>query len=90
MYISTKNAAFKGTSGQTSVTFQREISPNDNLEKLARDAQILVPEMEKQYWKSNNCCFDKRKELWFGPNKNPVLPKTLKFPSLTTIHALNH
>ena len=38
--ISARNAALKGTNGsQTSVMVQRDISPNDNLEKLARKAQ---------------------------------------------------
>ena len=32
----------------------------------------------------------KKRELWFGPNNNPVLPETLKFPLLTTGHVLNH
>ena len=44
--------------------------------------------MEKQDWK-NNCWLDKKRELCFQPNNNTVL-KTLKFPLLTTVHALNH
>ena len=44
----------------------------------------------KQDWKFNNCWFDKKRRLWFGPNNYPVPPETLKFPLLTTVHALNH
>ena len=46
--ISTRNAALKGTkSNQTSVMVQRDIFPNDKLEKLAREAQQLAPEKKK-------------------------------------------
>ena len=69
---------------------QRDVPPNDNLEKLTRDAQDLAPEKEKQYWKPNNWWFDKKRELCLGPNTNPVLPETLKFLLLATVHALNH
>lgn len=69
---------------------QRDVPLNDNLEKLTRDAQKLAPEKEKQYWKSNNCRFDKKRELGLGPNNNPLLPEILKFPLLTVVHALNH
>lgn len=65
------------------------ISPN-NLEKLAREAQQLASEKEKQDWKSNNCWFDKKTKLWFRSNNKPVLLQTLKFPVLTTIHTSNH
>ena len=64
---------------------QKDVPPNDNLDKLTRDTQQLATEKEKQYWKSNYCWFDKKKELWFGPNDDPVLPETLKFPLLTTV-----
>ena len=48
--------AFKGSvSNQSSVTVQRDISSNDNLEKLAIEAQQLASEKEKQDWKFNNC-----------------------------------
>lgn len=43
----------------------------------------------EQDWKYNNCWFDKKRKLWFGP-QNLVLPETLKFPFLTIVHALNH
>ena len=89
--ISTRNAALKGNnSSQTSFLVQRDISPNDNLEKLAREAQQLALEKEKQDLKFNNCWFDKKTKLWFGPDNDPVLPETLKFPLLTTAHAFNH
>ena len=69
---------------------ERDISPNDNLEKLAREAQQLASEKEKQDWKLNNCWLDKKRKLWFGPNNNQVLPEALKFPVLTIVHAINH
>lgn len=75
---------------QTSVTVQRGISPIDHLEKLARQAQQLVSGKGKHNWKSNNCWFCKKKNLWFGPNNNPVLPETQKCVLLTTGHALPH
>ena len=59
---------------------QRDISPNDDLGKLAREAKQLDPEKEKQEWKFNNCWFDKKRKLWFGPNNNPVLLET-KIPT---------
>lgn len=59
---STKNAALK-TKNLTSVMVQRDVASNDNLEKLTRDTQQLAPEREKQYWKSTNCWFDKKREL---------------------------
>ena len=41
-------AVFKGTkSSETPVMVQRDISPNDNLEKLAREVQQLTSEKEK-------------------------------------------
>ena len=55
---------------------KRVIPQNDNLEKLARDAQKLASKKEKQNWKFNNCWFDKKRKLWFRPNNNQVLPDT--------------
>lgn len=56
--ISAKNAALKGvSSSQTSVMVQRDVSPVDNLEKLARESQQLASKKVKQDWKSNNCWF---------------------------------
>ena len=63
---------------------------NDNLEKLAIEAQNLASEKEKQDWKFNYCWFDKKRRLWFEPNNNAVLPETLKCSLLTTVRALNH
>lgn len=62
----------------------KDVPPNDNLDRLARDTQQLAPEKEKQYWNSSYCWFGKKKKLWFGPNE-PVLPETIKFPLLTTV-----
>lgn len=77
---SIRNAALKGIkSSQTSVMIQRGISPNDNLEKLARKSQKLASECEKQDYKFNNCWFDKNRKLWFKPSNNLVLLKTVYF-----------
>ena len=69
---------------------QRNISPNDNIEKLSRETQQLALEKENQDWKFNNCWFYKKRKLWFGPNNNSVLPETPKFPLLTTVYASKH
>ena len=63
--ISTRNVALKGTnSSQTSVMVQRDTSPNDNLEKLAREiSQPQKKKKEKRDLKFNNCWFDKEKTL---------------------------
>ena len=63
---------------------QKDIPPNDKLDRLSRDTQQLAPEKERQYWNSSYCSFGKKKKLWFGPN-DPVLPETIKFPLLTTV-----
>lgn len=31
----------------------------------------------------------KKRKLWVGPSNNSVLLETLKFPLLTTVHAMN-
>lgn len=59
-------------------------------EKLAREVQQLTSERGKQEWKFNNCWVDKKRKPWSRPNNSPVLPETLKFPFLTTVHAFNH
>ena len=47
--ISTKNAFLKDTnSSQTSVIVQQNVSPNNNLEKLARQKQQLASEKDKK------------------------------------------
>ena len=43
---------------------QRDISSNDNVEKLAKEAQPLALEKEKQDWKFI-CWFDKKRKLRF-------------------------
>lgn len=51
-----RNVVFKVTnSSQTSGMAQRDISSNENLEKLAIEAQKLASKNEKQIWNSNNC-----------------------------------
>ena len=80
----------RSTGPQTSVMVQRDISPNDILEKLAKEAQELASEKEKQVWKFNNCWFNVKRKLRFGPTNSPVLLKTVKFPLLTTTQALHH
>lgn len=52
-------------------------SPNDNLEKLTRNALKLAPLKEKQYWNCNHYWFDEKRELWLEPNNNPLLPESL-------------
>ena len=66
---------------------QRGISPNDNLEKLAGEAQQLVSKKEKD-WKFNSW-FDKKRKLWFRSNNNSVLLEIPKFILLTIVHALD-
>ena len=81
----------KGPTAVKPLSWSKEISsPKDNLEKLAVEAQHLASKKEKQDWKFNNCWFDQKRKLWFVPNNNPVLLEALKFPLLTTVHALNH
>ena len=47
--ISSRNDGLKGTNNsQTSVMVQRDFFPSNNLEKLAREAQQLASEKEKQ------------------------------------------
>ena len=89
-HISARNIAFKRiNSSQISVMVQRDISPNDNFLtfKLAREAQRLASEKEKQDGKFKNYWFDKKRKLWFRLTNNPVL---LKYPLFTTVHTLNH
>lgn len=57
---------------------QKDISINI-LEKLAREAQQLALEKERQDWKFNSCWFDKKRKLWLGLNNNSVLPETPKY-----------
>ena len=78
--ISARNTVCKATrSSQTSIMMQRDISPNNNLEKLVRMSQQLASECEKQDCKFNNCWFDKNRKLWFRPSNNLVLLKTVYF-----------
>ena len=51
--ISVGNAALKVA--MSILLDPRDISPNGNLEKLAREAQRLASEKEKQDWKFKNC-----------------------------------
>lgn len=46
--ISAKNTVLKETNSLTSAMFQKNVLPNDDLEKLTRDTQQLTPEREKQ------------------------------------------
>ena len=53
--ISARNATLKGTNNrQTSVMGERDISLNDNLGKLAKEAQQWPQKKQKQDWKLNN------------------------------------
>lgn len=82
--------ALKETNRQISVLVQRGVSPNNYLEISTRDAQHLFPEKEKQYSKSSNCCFHKKKRENSGLGQKPIPTRSPKFPLLTTVHALNH
>lgn len=52
--------------------------PSYNLEKLAIETQPLTSEKKK-----------KKKKPWLELINNSILPETLKFPVLSTVHALN-
>lgn len=56
------------------------------------EAPKLASEKEKKKkdGKFDNCWFDTKRKFCIGPNKNPVLPETLKFPLITPAHTLNH
>lgn len=56
--------SLNGSTSGKPVIVQRDISSNDNLEKLAKEAQQLALEKEKQDWKFN-CWFDKKRKLRF-------------------------
>ena len=85
--ISAKNAALKRTNNsQAFVMIKRDISQNDSLEKVTREAQQLTSEKKKQEWKYNNSWFNKKRKLWCGPSNNPVLAETLKSLPLTSVH----
>lgn len=75
--ISTKNNALKRTNHplhQTSVTVQKDISPNNILEKLANYLKNNWPQKrKKKVWKFNNCCLDMQGKLTFGLNNSPIL-----------------
>ena len=53
--ISAKNVALKGTKKQTPAMVQREVFPNDNLEKLVTEVQELAPAKEEQDETSSSC-----------------------------------
>lgn len=59
---------------------QRDASSNDNVEKLAKEAQQLISEKEKKknHWKFSSCWFNEKRKFWFGPNDDPVISETLK------------
>ena len=84
--ISTKNAAFKETNSQASVTVQ-DVLLNDNLDKLTTAAQQLAPERRNNNRNLVTVASIKMKNY---PNTNLALPEILNFPILTTVHALNH
>ena len=68
---------------------QRDISPNDNLEKLAREAQQLTLKRKGKIRNSRIVGLIKRE----SSGSDQIITqsyKRLKFPLLTTVHALNH
>lgn len=75
--ISAKNATYKGTNGQTSVTVQRNAPQNGDLEKWTRNAQQLISEKEKRYWKSSKCwCNSRERETLVWPSNKWTLPES--------------
>ena len=66
--------------------FPQMITLKNCLQKIKK----LVSEKEKQDWKFNNCWFNKKRKLWFGPNNNSMPLETLKFQLLTIVCAFNH
>ena len=74
---------------KTFVMVQKDVLPNDDLEKLIRDSQELAPEMKNSI---GNLVItgSTRRELWFEPNNNPAFPEILKFALPPSIRALNH
>ena len=81
--ISARNATFKGiNSSQTSVMVQRAISPNNNLETLAKEAQRLASEKENQDWEFSNYWYDRESS---GLDQITTQSyQRLNFPLLTT------
>ena len=61
--IFSRNSTLKVTVISQIFHTPRVYFPNDNLEKLAREARQLASEKEKQDWKINHVCFDKKKAL---------------------------
>ena len=84
--ICTMNAALEGTNSQTSVTVQRDISPNDKLENWLEKPNNWLQKWKKQDGNSTIVGLIKKVLAW---TKNPVLLEALKFPLLITVHALN-
>lgn len=72
------------------LSWSKEIFFQMITQKLTREAQQLASGKEKQGGKFNNCWIDIKRKLLFKPNNNSVILETLKFPLLTTEHALNH
>lgn len=81
--ISIRNATLNGTNNrQTSVMIQRESFPNENLQKSVRGTQQLSSEKKKNSINPTIVSLIIRQS--FGKS----LMSTLKFPPLTTVHAL--
>ena len=88
--ISTRNAALKVINkSQTSVMVHRDSSPNYNLEKLAREAQYLASEKGNKIGNSTVVGLIKR-ESAESDEIAARFYRRLKFPLLTTVHALNY
>lgn len=72
---------------QVFVMVQEDVLLNDNLDKLTADAQQLAPVRRNDI---GNLIIVSSLKIKNNPNNDLALPEILKFPILTTIHALNH
>lgn len=82
---STRNAAFKET---IPLAWSKEISPNDDLEKLAGETQQLASEKKNKIG-NPTIVLMKSKSSGAGQIATQSYQR-LKSPLLTTIHALKH
>ena len=89
--ISARDVSFKETSNsQTSFIVQRDILPKITQKNWLQRPNKWPQKKKKQDWRFNNCWFDKKRELLFGANNNPVLPETLQYLLITVVHTLSH
>lgn len=85
----TTSLVFSPKEPVTSVMVERSAPQGDDLEKLTRNTERLIPEKEKKNWKSGNYWFGKRKSTLVWPSDKQILWELLRLPLLPTVHALN-